>query len=71
MSGYRKVWDCCGDETYTEAWEPEVCPFCVDVNPEPFGTDSLYQAAKSADYGSNVSVSAQLVVELIEAMRSK
>lgn len=28
MSGYRKEWPCCGDETYTEAWEPERCPFC-------------------------------------------
>lgn len=28
MSGYRKEWPCCGDETYTEAWEPEKCPFC-------------------------------------------
>lgn len=28
MSGYRNEWPCCGDETYTEAWEPERCPFC-------------------------------------------
>jgi len=28
VSGYRKEWPCCGDETYTEAWEPERCPFC-------------------------------------------
>ena len=28
MSGYRKEWPCCGDETYTEAWGPERCPFC-------------------------------------------
>lgn len=28
MSGYRNEWPCCGDETYTQAWEPERCPFC-------------------------------------------
>lgn len=28
MSVYRKTWDCCGDTTETDAWEPEHCPFC-------------------------------------------
>jgi len=28
VSGYRNEWPCCGDETYTQAWEPERCPFC-------------------------------------------
>jgi len=29
MSTYRKEWDCCGDVTETDAWEPETCPFCT------------------------------------------
>ena len=29
MSTYRKTWDCCGDTTETECWEPSVCPFCA------------------------------------------
>jgi hypothetical protein len=28
MGTYRKEWNCCGSVTETEAWEPEVCPFC-------------------------------------------
>ena len=31
MSTYRKEWDCCGDVTETDSWEPEVCPFCTPV----------------------------------------
>lgn len=33
MSTYRKEWDCCGDVTETDSWEPEVCPFCTRPNP--------------------------------------
>jgi len=28
MSRYIKEWPCCGDETKTDAWIPESCPFC-------------------------------------------
>lgn len=28
MSTYRITWDCCGDTTETESWEPSSCPFC-------------------------------------------
>lgn len=30
MSTYRKEWDCCGQVTETEAYEPESCPFCTE-----------------------------------------
>lgn len=29
MSTYRNTCEKCGDETITEAWEPEECPFCA------------------------------------------
>jgi len=37
VSTYRKTWDCCGDTTETDAWEPEACPFCAPApaRPEP------------------------------------
>lgn len=32
MSMYRREWDCCGSITETDAWEPEVCPFCTPAD---------------------------------------
>lgn len=29
MSMYRKQWDCCGDVSETDGWEPESCLFCT------------------------------------------
>ena len=29
MSMYRKEWECCGDVSETNSWEPESCPFCA------------------------------------------
>ena len=34
MGMYRVEWDCCGDATETEAWEPTECPFCELSNAE-------------------------------------
>jgi hypothetical protein len=28
MSTYIKDWECCGDTTHTQSWEPTECPFC-------------------------------------------
>lgn len=28
MGLYMKHWDCCGDDTTTNGWEPDECPYC-------------------------------------------
>lgn len=40
MSRYEKTWDCCGDTTITDAWEPDSCPFCSPAaSPGPRGIE--------------------------------
>jgi len=49
MSGYRNEWPCCGDETYTDAWEPERCPLCElnEANDRIAELETELQAARA------------------------
>lgn len=60
MSMYRKEWDCCGDVSETNGWEPETCPFCattpapstapeVPPFPESFGLADVPHAMNTPD----------------------
>ena len=60
MSMYRKEWDCCGDVSETNGWEPEACPFCatppspstapeVPPFPESFGLADVPHAMNTPD----------------------
>jgi hypothetical protein len=44
MSMYRKEWDCCGDVSETNGWEPEACPFCP-APPSPSTTPEVDERA--------------------------
>lgn len=45
MSMYRKQWDCCGDVSETNGWEPETCPFCA-TTPAPSTAPEVFDPTK-------------------------
>ena len=56
VSIYRKEWACCGSVTETEAWEPDMCPFCAP-HQDTARLEYLYGGRQT---GSNALVDAEL-----------
>jgi hypothetical protein len=56
MSMYRKEWDCCGDVSETNGWEPDACPFCP-ASPSPSTAPEVDERAAAFEEAARIAAS--------------